>query len=112
MSVNFSHPSATRYNVATAAPPARQDRPPRPGTLNVDLRAARRAGHSCCCSARPAVVAVMPPVPGRPHQTDLLLCGHHYRASRQALAAAGATVIGIDGSPVTGSTWSLTGAGT
>jgi hypothetical protein len=34
----------------------------------------------------------MPPTATRPHQTDLLLCGHHYRASRDALAAAGATV--------------------
>jgi hypothetical protein len=32
----------------------------------------------------------MPAVPARPHQVDLLLCGHHYRVSRQALAAAGA----------------------
>jgi hypothetical protein len=53
----------------------------------------------------------MPPSPGRPHQTELLLCGHHYRVSRQALAAAGATVVDIAGSPVAGSIWSLTGAG-
>jgi hypothetical protein len=36
------------------------------------------------------VKVVMPPAPGRPHLVDLWLCGHHYRASRQALAAAGA----------------------
>lgn len=34
----------------------------------------------------------MPPTPARPRETDLLLCGHHYRASRAALAAAGAVV--------------------
>ena len=34
----------------------------------------------------------MPPTAARPHETDLLLCGHHYRASRTALAAAGAVV--------------------
>jgi hypothetical protein len=34
----------------------------------------------------------MPPIAARPHQTELLLCGHHYRVSRQALAAANATV--------------------
>ena len=111
MSATFPHPRAARYNAAAAAPPAGQDRPQRPGTVSVDLRAARRAGRSCCCPARPAVIAVMPPGPGRPHQTDLLLCGHHYRSSRPALAAAGATVVGIDGSPVTGSTWPLAGAG-
>jgi len=38
------------------------------------------------------VQVVMPTAPARPHRTELLLCGHHYRASRQALAAAGATV--------------------
>ena len=34
----------------------------------------------------------MPPAPGRPHPVDLWLCGHHQRASSQALAAAGARV--------------------
>jgi hypothetical protein len=38
------------------------------------------------------VRVVMPPVPGRPHETELLFCGHHYRVSRQALAAAQARV--------------------
>jgi hypothetical protein len=103
-------PSSARNGTAIAAPPSRQQDPQRPSPLYVDLRAAQRAGHSCCCPARPVVIAVMPPAPSRPHQTDLLLCGHHYRACRQALAAAGATVVDIDGSPVAGSTWSLTGA--
>jgi len=39
----------------------------------------------------------MPPVPRRPHPVDLLLCGHHYRLSRKALAAAGATVYDLPG---------------
>jgi hypothetical protein len=47
---------------------------------------------ACCCPARPVVRVVMPPTPARPHQTDLLLCGHHYRVSRHAPAAAHATV--------------------
>jgi len=47
-----------------------------------------------CCPARPVVAVVMPPVPGRPYPIDLLLCGHHYRASEIALLAAGATVYG------------------
>ncbi len=59
------------------------------------------AERACCCPARPAVVAVLPPGPGRDHATDLLLCGHHYRASRAALGAAGATVMAGDGQPVT-----------
>ena len=32
----------------------------------------------------------MPPTAARPHETEVLLCGHHYRASRTALAVAGA----------------------
>jgi hypothetical protein len=58
------------------------------------------AERACCCPAKPAVVAVLPPAPGRDHQTDLLLCGHHYRASRDALRTAGATVMAEGGQPV------------
>jgi hypothetical protein len=43
---------------------------------------------ACCCPARPVVRVLIPPAPARPHSVDLLLCGHHYRASRAALAAA------------------------
>jgi hypothetical protein len=35
----------------------------------------------------------MPPTSERPHPADLLLCGHHYLASRAALAAIGAVAI-------------------
>jgi hypothetical protein len=45
---------------------------------------------SRCCSARPAMVAVFSPRHGRSRPVDLLLCGHHYRASRASLAKAGA----------------------
>lgn len=51
------------------------------------------------------VVAVMPPVPGREHQTELLLCGHHYRASRSALAAARAVVVDMTGVPLCDDAW-------
>jgi hypothetical protein len=47
---------------------------------------------SCCCVARALVRVVMPPAEGRPHETELLLCGHHYRVSRAALSAAHARV--------------------
>jgi hypothetical protein len=60
-------------------------------------------GPACCCPARPVVQVVMRPTGTRPHRTELLLCGHHYRVSRQALAAASATVTelpGISGSPL------------
>jgi hypothetical protein len=59
-------------------------------------------GPACCCPANPVVRVVMPATAARPNRTELLLCGHHYRVSRQALAAANATVtelLGPAGSP-------------
>jgi len=58
------------------------------------------ADRSCCCPARPVVTVVIPPGPGRPRSADLLLCGHHYLASRAALAAVGASVIDVTGTVV------------
>ncbi|HEV3380259.1 MAG TPA: hypothetical protein VG142_04700 [Trebonia sp.] len=34
----------------------------------------------------------MPPAADRPRWVELLLCAHHFRASRENLAAAGAVV--------------------
>lgn len=48
---------------------------------------------ACCCPARPVVRVLIPPASARPHSVDLLLCGHHYRTSCAALAAAGAVII-------------------
>jgi hypothetical protein len=47
---------------------------------------------ACCCPARPVVTAVIPVGRGHPHPVDLLLCGHHYRASLGALLVVGADV--------------------
>jgi hypothetical protein len=47
---------------------------------------------ACCCVARAVVRVVMPPTATRPHETELLLCGHHYRVAHAALAAARTTV--------------------
>jgi len=60
------------------------------------------ADRACCCPARPVVTVIMPPAPGRPHPVDLLLCGHHFRVSRAALAAAGAAVYDDTGALVAG----------
>jgi hypothetical protein len=43
------------------------------------------------------VRVLMPAAPGRPHQVDLLLCGHHFRLSQWTLAAAGAVARVIPG---------------
>jgi len=65
------------------------------GSANALYGAAAHPGpgdRACCCVARAVVRVVMPPAPGRPHETELLLCGHHYRVSRHALSAAHARV--------------------
>ena len=53
------------------------------------LIAAERA---CCCSAKPTTVAVLQARPGRAAPVDLLLCNHHYREAKAALAVAGAEI--------------------
>ena len=58
----------------------------------------RLADRSCCCPALPVVRVLIPPTSARPHPADLLLCGHHYLASRAALAAASAVAIDETGS--------------
>jgi hypothetical protein len=47
---------------------------------------------SCCCPSRPAVRVLIPSGSEPAEGVDLLLCGHHYRKSRSALAAIGAQV--------------------
>jgi hypothetical protein len=76
----------------------RNDARPACRTLD-DLIPARedQADLACCCPAKAAVRVIMPPTQARPHETDLLLCGHHYRASRTALAAAHAVVQALPG---------------
>jgi len=56
-----------------------------------------REDRACCCPGQPVVRVIMPPSPGRRHSVDLLLCGHHYRVHRQALAAADARVENLPG---------------
>jgi len=67
--------------------------------------AASLTDQACCCVARAVVRVVMPPTADRPHETELLLCGHHYRASRAALSAAHATVHEPSGSFADPSAW-------
>ena len=60
---------------------------------------------ACCCPAKATVRVTMPPTQARPHETDLLLCGHHYRASRAALAAAHAMVQALPGTSSDVAAW-------
>jgi hypothetical protein len=75
-----------RRRAKTADSPAADDPSAWPGPP-------RLADRSCCCPARPVIRVLIPPGPARPYSADLLLCGHHYLASRAALAAVGAEVI-------------------
>ncbi len=90
MSIGFKHQKQ--------ATPTRQW----PDHETIHRAASQIASRSCCCPSRPAVIVLMPPAEGRPDYTDLLLCWHHYRMSRQALDTAGASVTGLDGRPVNG----------
>jgi hypothetical protein len=91
MSARSEHPSARNRNV-TAKPSAA-------------VGSAVLAGRACCCAARAAVQVTMPPTAARPHETGLLLCGHHYRVSRPALEAARATVRELPGTPDDVAAW-------
>ena len=82
MDAEFTHKSATN----DALPAERVS----DGDAGVSADSAGLAGRACCCTAGAAVRVTMPPGPSRQHSTELLLCGHHYRVSRQALAVAGA----------------------
>ena len=55
---------------------------------------------ACCCCAKPVVKVVMPVTDPECDPTDLLLCGHHFRASVAALVAAGAVVFDASGALV------------
>ena len=48
---------------------------------------------ACCCPARPVVRILIPPTVARPRSVDLLLCGHHFRTSCAARAAAGEMIV-------------------
>jgi hypothetical protein len=90
-------------------PPVQENRYPHPPAPDDIIGPAKTpvdaADSACCCPAKAAVRVSIPPTPGRPRETDLLLCGHHYRASRQALAAAGATVLLLPGMPEDTAAW-------
>lgn len=92
MATNFLHPSYAD-RIDEGQPKSVPGSPDNSYGRRIGLRALGTADRACCCTAKPAVIALMPAAQHRPHQTDLLLCAHHYRAARNGLAAAGATVV-------------------
>jgi hypothetical protein len=111
MTVNSLHPSAIGRATAKPQQPTGQADAPPPGICSIDWRAARLAERACCCSASPAVLAVIPPASGRTDPADLLLCGHHYRASRRTLASVEAMILDMNGTLVLGEAWPPARAG-
>lgn len=98
MSAKFLRPSAGRMTAIQVKPtPLPAQLPPVRG---IDWRSVRAANRACCCPARPAVVVIAPPGRGRDHETELLLCMHHFHRSRAALAARGWAVLDTRGYPV------------
>ncbi len=92
MNARFPHPSAGNTDSNAGGLPLDDAIPARDP-------AGALADQACCCPAKAIVRVVLPPTPARSHQTDLMLCGHHYRISRQALAAARAKVSELPGAP-------------
>jgi hypothetical protein len=97
MNAKSQHPSAHNNDSAT--------RPPLDDVIPARDASAEPAGRACCCPAKAMVRVVMPPTPARPHETDLLLCGHHYRVSQPALAAARARVREVLGTSADTEAW-------
>lgn len=97
MSARFLHPSARGDTTAAQTAPG--------GAATALTAPAGPADRACCCPANAVVRVIMPPTAARPGETDLLLCGHHYRASRQALATAHATVRQLPGTPADTAAW-------
>jgi hypothetical protein len=97
MDTSFVYPSAGKDDVAPKGLPG--------ASVDPSAAAADQSDRACCCPAKAVVQVVIPPTPTRPHPTDLLLCGHHYRASRRALAAGRAVVHELPGMPRDTAAW-------
>ena len=93
-------------NARFLPPSARKDAQPacRPFDDAIPARDAL-VGPACCCPAKAAVRVIMPPTQARPHETELRLCGHHYRVSRAVLDAAHATVQPLPGTSPDVAAW-------
>jgi hypothetical protein len=97
MNAKFTPPSARRDGTEA-------QRTPGDATATA-VDPAGLAERACCCPARAAVRVTIPPSPARPHETGLLLCGHHYRVSSPALEAAHAAVRELPGTPRDVAAW-------
>jgi hypothetical protein len=80
-----------RHRGHETAPAAAFASPEAPGGAGLASDALPAPDRACCCTAKPMVKVIMPVTAARPQPVDLWLCGHHWRASCEVLAAAGAS---------------------
>jgi hypothetical protein len=90
MGIRFPRHGGGRHEEAPGSGPAPAAQPVTPPGARETM--AEIPSRACCCTARPVVKVMMPAAPARPAPVDLWLCGHHWRASKPALAKVGATV--------------------
>jgi hypothetical protein len=96
MNARSMHPSAQNASPAGQRS-AGEAIAPRPAPAGAD--------RACCCPAKAVVEVIMPATEARPYETGLLLCGHHYRASRRARTEARAVVIELPGTDPGTAAW-------
>jgi len=96
MNARFRHPSAQGSTAVQRPASDIATTPAAPADLG---------GRACCCSARAVVRVIMPPTSARAHETELLLCGHHYRVSRHALEAVSAAICALPGTSPDSAAW-------
>jgi hypothetical protein len=70
---------------------------PEPWVAPLFHRPLPAGARACCCPARAVYAVVVAPSAELPHPPDVLLCGHHMRASQQRLSGEGIAVYGPDG---------------
>jgi hypothetical protein len=104
MTPHFEHPS---YLSRLSQTLSTTEQPSGVARSSAQYRQSRNCERACCCSAQTAVIVMLPPTKSRPHATDLLLCGHHFRQSRTGLLAKGATFLDLDGCPLAADGWLL-----
>jgi hypothetical protein len=97
--LSASWPPATSEPAGAAIPETQPGLPASAGWAPQRWNAVLPAERSCCCSAPPAVQAVLRPAADRP-SVELLLCGHHFRESRAGLAGNDAAFFDVHGAPM------------
>lgn len=99
MDMRLPRHGADGHPAGTAA--RRETSDPVPGSPSPAASDVPVPDRSCCCLARPVARVIMPASASRTEPVDLWLCGHHLRASRQALdrSEAGILVLPPVGDP-------------